>query len=226
MRGSGQRAFFAGNSLANRKIPYMPETRRRRPPAASDAIDENLVKALSHPLRQRILHVLNTKVSSPKEIAAELDEKVGDVGYHVRILADLGAIELVRTEQRRGAVKHFYRATTRAMLNNAEFARLPISARRGFHGENIDAIWQHIRGATEAGGFDREDVHVSWTWSELDERGYAQMVKLLDQTLEKALAIQAAAIDRHAKGTSVGTTVKTEVVLMHYLPDGEPAGEA
>jgi DNA-binding transcriptional ArsR family regulator len=208
----------------------MPKTPARRgrpakapsPPSRSDAIDEKLVKALSHPLRQRILHVLNVKVSSPKEIAAELDEKLGDVGYHVRILHDLGAIELVRREQRRGAVKHYYRATTRAMLTNAEFARLPISARRGFHGENIDAIWKHVRGAAEKDGFDREDVHVSWTWSELDERAYAQMVKLLDQTLEKALAIQAGAIERRATGKTVGETVKTEVVLMHFLPDGEP----
>ena len=186
-----------------------------------EPFDERLAKAMAHPLRQRILEVLNRRVSSPREVAEELDEKLGDVGYHFRMLREYGVIELVRTEQRRGAVKHFYRATSRAMLDNASWARLPVSARRAMQGHTLDKIWQHVTDAVKANGFERDDAHVSYTTFDLDDKGYQAMVKLVDQTLEKALAIQAQVVDRRASGKTVGNEVRTELAMLHFLPDGE-----
>lgn len=81
--------------------------------------DQGLITALSHPLRASILTELDGGEASPKELAQTLDEKLGNVSYHVRILARLGLIELVRTTPRRGAVEHHYRAVPRpgAVLN-------------------------------------------------------------------------------------------------------------
>jgi len=186
-----------------------------------EPFDERLAKAMAHPLRQRILEVLNRRVSSPREVAEELDEKLGDVGYHFRMLREYGVIELVRTEQRRGAVKHFYRATSRAMLDNATWARLPESARRSMRGHALDQIWQHVTDGVKNDGFERDDIHVSWTTFDLDEKGYQAMAKLVDQTLEKALAIQSQVVDRRANGKTVGTEVKTELAMLHFLPQGE-----
>ena len=186
-----------------------------------EPFDERLAKAMAHHLRQRILEVLNRRVSSPREVAEELGEKLGDVGYHFRMLREYGVIELVRTEQRRGAVKHFYRATSRAMLDNATWARLPDSARRSMRGHALDQIWSHVTDGVKANGFDRDDMHVSWTTFELDEKGYQAMAKLIDQTLEKALAIQTQVVDRRANGKTVGGEVKTELAMLHFLPEGE-----
>jgi DNA-binding MarR family transcriptional regulator len=186
------------------------------------AVDERLVKALTHPLRWRILEVLNQGVSSPREIAEVLDAKLGDVGYHVRRLHELGVIELVRTEQRRGAIKHFYKANSRAMLDNEHWARLPKSARRQLFGQTLDQIWSHVRQAIKRNGFDRDDVHVSFTTFDLDAQGYADMVGLVDETLLRALEIQAEVMGRRAEGAGDGDSVKTELVQLHFLPDGEP----
>lgn len=190
-------------------------------PAATQDYDEKLAKALSHPLRQRILEALNRGVDSPREIADDLDAKLGDVGYHTRKLHELGLIELVRTEQRRGAMKHFYRPTTRAILNDRQWARLPVSVRRRLFGQNLDAVWSHVRQAIKRDGFDRDDAHVSWTTFELDEAGYEAMTKLAMQTVESALAIQADVVNRRAAGEVDGEVVKTELVVLHFLPDGE-----
>lgn len=57
--------------------------------------------------------MLDAGEASPKEIAGHLGEKLGNVSYHVRILARLGLIELVRETPRRGAVEHHYRAVPR-----------------------------------------------------------------------------------------------------------------
>jgi DNA-binding transcriptional ArsR family regulator len=186
--------------------------------------DEALAKALSHPLRQRILEAFNQGLDSPREISEAIGAKLGDVGYHVRKLHELGLIELVRTEQRRGAVKHFYRPTTRAMLNDRQWARLPVSVRRQLFGQNLDQIWSHIRTAIKHNGFDRPDAHVSWTTFELDEAGYEEMTKLTMRMLEEAMDIQAGVVNRRAEGKEVGELTKTELVQLHFLPQGERDG--
>jgi len=82
------------------------------PATSKEAIpDQRLIKALGHPVRMRALQVLNTRVASPSELAKELDEPLGNVAYHVKILEENDAIELVRTAPVRGALEHFYRAT-------------------------------------------------------------------------------------------------------------------
>jgi DNA-binding transcriptional ArsR family regulator len=183
--------------------------------------DDNLAKALAHPLRQRILEALNQGIDSPREIAEEIGAKLGDVGYHTRKLHELGVIELVRTEQRRGAIKHFYRPTERAMLTDRQWARLPVSVRRRLFGQNLDQIWSHVRHAIKRKGFDRDDAHVSWTTFELDDAGYEAMTKLAMRTVDEALEIQADVINRRARGEDADVT-KTELVVLHFLPNGEP----
>jgi DNA-binding transcriptional ArsR family regulator len=84
------------------------------PPAA---IDQQLVRALGHPLRVRILEILSERVASPTEVAAELRVDLGHVAYHTRTLDRCGCLELVRTAQRRGATEHYYRAAPRSFLS-------------------------------------------------------------------------------------------------------------
>ena len=68
------------------------------------ALDQRLIKALAHPLRERILQALNENVASPAQLARALDEPLGNVSYHVKILLECEAIELVRTAPVRGAI--------------------------------------------------------------------------------------------------------------------------
>ena len=76
----------------------------------AEGSEPHAVKALAHPLRVRALAILTEREASPSELAEELDEPLGNVSYHVRLLHDLGLIELVRTTPRRGAIEHHYRA--------------------------------------------------------------------------------------------------------------------
>ncbi len=48
---------------------------------------------------------------SPKQLSDFTKKHLSLVGYHVRELAKHGAVELVGTRPRRGAVEHFYKAT-------------------------------------------------------------------------------------------------------------------
>lgn len=76
--------------------------------AGGDA-EQALIFLLQHPLRKRLLrlYVEAKEMRSPKELTVPVNKSVALVGYHVRILAKKGAVELVDTQPRRGAVEHF-----------------------------------------------------------------------------------------------------------------------
>lgn len=76
----------------------------------------DLFTALGHPLRRRILRQMigKKRETSPRELAIRLDEPLSALSYHVRVLAECGAIKLVRTKQIRGSTQHFYRPAIKA----------------------------------------------------------------------------------------------------------------
>jgi len=76
----------------------------------------DLFNALGHPMRRRILREMLDEGGevSPRELAAKLSEQLSALSYHVRVLAECRAVELVRTEQIRGSTQHFYRPLVKA----------------------------------------------------------------------------------------------------------------
>ena len=77
--------------------------------------EEVLLSILQHPLRKRLLrfYVEADGTLSPKELTHLAENpKISNVGYHVRVVAEKGAVELVETQPRQGSVEHFYVATS------------------------------------------------------------------------------------------------------------------
>lgn len=157
-----------------------------------------MVKALSHPLRTQILQVLSEHVASPNEIARELDEPLGNVSYHVRILLRHECIELVRTEPRRGAVEHYYRPLIRPMLDDSAWNALPASLRRQIGGKTLAELFTDAHAAAESGGFDGPDAHVVRMLLQLDAAGWKAMSELAVETLDRAMRIQEDSVNRRA----------------------------
>lgn len=191
-------------------------------------VDERLVKALGHPLRQRILQQLRDDERSPTEIASALGEPLGNVSYHVKILADCGAVELARTAPVRGATEHFYRARALPRLHEAEWQQLHPATRRALFDATLSQIWDHVVAASRSGGFEDTKSHISWTPLELDEKGYAMLLQEIERFIDRALALQAQSEDRLAKQAPEDRVRhSTEVVLMHFhraLDDGGGPG--
>lgn len=76
--------------------------------------DNDLLLALRHPLRRRILrHMADAEAISPRQLSAALDQPLGKVSYHVRVLAECSAVALARTEPARGSLRHFYTPTVK-----------------------------------------------------------------------------------------------------------------
>ncbi len=77
--------------------------------------DNDLLVALRHPLRRRILRRMRERGAiSPIELATEFDKSLSNISYHVHVLLDCAAITLVTTVPKRGSLQHFYCSTIQA----------------------------------------------------------------------------------------------------------------
>jgi DNA-binding transcriptional ArsR family regulator len=161
--------------------------------------DPRFVKAMSHPLRVRILAMLDERTASPNQLAGWLGAGLATVAYHVRTLAQLGLIELVDETRVRGAVEHHYRARERPNVTAEAWAQAPPVARQAAVGSSLDVIGDYACASAAAGGFDRDDAQLRRALVKLDARGFAQLSKACETLLEQAEKIEAAAADRIAQ---------------------------
>jgi DNA-binding transcriptional ArsR family regulator len=182
----------------------------------ASAVDSRLAKALAHPLRVQLLAALNEGVASPNELAKKLDEPLTNVSYHVRMLHDLGTIELVDTEPRRGALEHYYRAVVRPFFGERDWKRLPKNARGSISDAVLQLVWDDAAEAIKAGIFDeRDDRHLSRSVLAVDEQGWEELSGLLVETLDRAMQIQADSASRASKAG--GDTFSVNLVMMTHL---------
>jgi DNA-binding transcriptional ArsR family regulator len=100
--------------------------------AASSTDMRDLFTALGHPIRRQILREMIARRTgiSPRELADDLGHSLGKLSYHVGILVECGAIELVETRPARGSTQHFYRPAI-----DAEWARKALRATEGRRGK-------------------------------------------------------------------------------------------
>jgi DNA-binding transcriptional ArsR family regulator len=181
-----------------------------------DLVDPRIAKALSHPMRARILMILNERVASPNEIAEAIDERLPNVSYHVRALLDLGTIELVDTAQRRGAIEHYYRAVVRPFFSDKDWKRLPRSGRQAISDSILKILWDDLSESIKAGTFEaRPDRHLSHKRLVLDEQGWDEVTKLLNGVLSQVDKIEADSRAR-VKKSDDGAATETTFALMHF----------
>jgi DNA-binding transcriptional ArsR family regulator len=182
---------------------------------AAGPVDPRLAKALSHPMRTRILAILNEQVASPNEIAEMIDERLPNVSYHVRALLELGCIELVSTAQRRGAIEHYYRAIVRPFFSDRDWKRLPRSGRQAVSDLTLQMVWDDASAAIKSGTFEsRADRHLSRTPLNLDEQGWDELNTLLRSVHAQAESIGSKSAKRLAKSKEDG--LSTMLVMMHF----------
>jgi DNA-binding transcriptional ArsR family regulator len=185
-------------------------------------VNQALVKSLAHELRAEILAILNERMASPNELAKELGEGLSQVSYHVKVLKDYEVIRLVKTEPRRGAVEHYYRATSRAYLTDRDWHELPESVRVGMSADLFQMILDDVVASLEGEVFDeREDRHMSWTPMMVDEQGWKEINGLLHSTLKQVIKAQEAAVKRLARSKEEGFDMS--VAMIGYQVPAESA---
>jgi DNA-binding transcriptional ArsR family regulator len=161
-------------------------TVRRRP----DQIDSDVVRALDHPLRVQILQILNERDASSNELAALLGVAIGNIAYHTRVLQRCACIELLGTEQRRGAVERYFRAVPRSDIGHQEWDKVPRSVRSQVSGATVDCFMKRLTESFQAGKIDDEDDStLTWMSLTVDEVGWAQAEEVLSEAISRLHAV-------------------------------------
>jgi DNA-binding transcriptional ArsR family regulator len=181
----------------------------------TDIGDARLVRALAHPLRIRILGILENRVASPSEIAEELGLPTANVSYHVRMLRGYGLIKLVRRQQRRGAVEHYYEAVGRIGISDQAWSQVPDAVGEAMIAAILRQVSDYVNSAALAGGFRRPEVHVTRTPMVLDEKGFKQLSKEMMSFYERARAI-AEESERRVTKTHDEDRIDAGMVLMLF----------
>lgn len=94
---------------------------------------------LSHPIRVRILEILNEGPKSPsqfveeglvpKEMYKNHQQALSLAAYHFRELEKAGCLKVVKSIPRRGATEHVYEGLARVYFTDEEFEELPLEDR-------------------------------------------------------------------------------------------------
>ncbi len=185
--------------------------------AASRSIEQRIARGLAHPLRVRILTVLNDRVASPNELRKELGEGLSQVSYHIKVLNDFELIEMVSTEPRRGAVEHFYRAASKVFIPAWMVKAWPKSARRGVASTILEEVEEDIIQSIKADLFDdRPDCVVARDPRILDSQGREDAEEAAAEFFMRFLEISKESDKRLRKGEGDGKTVQTSAVVLVF----------
>jgi DNA-binding transcriptional ArsR family regulator len=188
--------------------------------------DPRLVKALAHPLRLQILSIVEQRTASPKELAREIGAPLTHVSYHVRQLAELGVIKLVRTTPRRGAVEHHYRMEARPSITEEAWRDAPEIAKQALIGAVLGQVSAQVNAAAAEAGFSREGAHLSRLPLKLDEQGWNEVSKALADVVSELEGIQAEANKRTKGVHDERTSAMAVTMLFEAVEDRAPASKS
>jgi DNA-binding transcriptional ArsR family regulator len=186
----------------------------QKPPSLTNP---RLATAMAHPTRLNALRVVAEGVATPREIATEIGEPLNNVAYHVKVLAELGCIELVRVDQSRGGrvAEHFYKATQQPYFDDEAWKQLGDTEKLNVVSAIMHQISVDIADAMSHGTFcDPDDGHLSRTPLVVDLEGWKEVNGVLDEALGKLLAVK-----ENVASRSVGSghqTFPVKVNIMHF----------
>src|SRR3954467_8089957 len=178
--------------------------------------DPRYVKAMSHPLRVRILALLDERPASPVELSGWLGSTLGATADHLRTRERLGLVELVAEHRVRGAVEHHYRSKERPSVSDEAWAAAPAIAKQAAVSAPLETIDAYARAANAAGGFDGGDAHLTRTALRLDGRGFDDVSRACLRTLAQLDRIEEAAKERLELSPHSGKTKDVALVMMLF----------
>jgi hypothetical protein len=188
-------------------------------------VDPRLVKALDHVLRQHILLAAVAGEVSPNGLSKALDEGLSQVSYHVKVLRDDcdGMIEETRTEPRRGAVEHYYRATAKSLLPAKAWRRLKKGLRAVVGAGQASDLFNDLAEALKAGKLQGAHDHITRTPLVLDAEGERNVKAIAERATKEVEDEQRATAKRMEKASGGAKATGHTFALLAFEAAWEPA---
>jgi hypothetical protein len=186
----------------------------------------SLAEAIRHPLRVRILEVVNEREMAPVDFVkggyADFyfghRPDVSHIAYHFRELADFGCLEPVAWRKARGSVATTYRGTARGEVGEEAWAELPEDEKRAIARASAQGLFARIDGAFMADTFLRPGHLLSWAALQLDERGWEDIGDILALACYSLGAVAQDSRERLVEAGEKGLTA-TAAIFLFGSPD-------
>ena len=149
-------------------------------------------RALSHPLRVKILMSMNAPVRmlSPSVFSEETGCSMGLASYHFRQLQKAGCIEVAEKVQRRGATEHRYLPVRRAMAWTREWELLGSAVKQSLAATALGGACEVIGEAVDQGTFESlPDSILAWDVMRVDMKGWEKAHGILARALAELMEV-------------------------------------
>jgi DNA-binding transcriptional ArsR family regulator len=180
--------------MAEPRTPVRPKSSPRKPLPALHRIG----KALSHPLRIRILLALMTRDGSAASLSEHFgDVSLGEVDYHLKVLAEeCQAIDLTRVRRIRGAKEYIYRLKPWPQLAGGWLA-VPRPVMGGFRGAAFARFIELAMSAAQSGTLEARGGNVfTGRPMALDHQGWTEIAELLQKAVDQVDAVETSSRER------------------------------
>lgn len=195
--------------------------RKARKKPGARAAERRVAHAVIHPVRLDALSILFERVASPKEISKLLEVPLGTASFHVGELVEDDVIELVRTEPRRGAIEHFYRAKVKPEVSDAQWKKMPKASRRRIAALALQAIVADSLASLRHGKMDTDEkMRLAWIPMQLDAKGNDEVAALQAEMLERLEEIKARSEDRASEEAEAAPV---RIAAMMWFERGAPS---
>jgi DNA-binding transcriptional ArsR family regulator len=187
--------------------------KRAKVAKAKKEIDKGNVKALANSMRVQLLTILNERANSTTGLARELGVEPGEIAYDIEVLRDTGRIEVVGEKKRRGAMEVFYKATSRAHLDELEWPTVPDPVKGGLRASLLQTITADAIAAIDEDTFDSvEGAHMSWTPLIVDGPGWEELAEILRVALDGVLKVSKSSAERLIANDEEGTSCTVSIL--------------
>jgi len=149
------------------------------------------VDAVGHPLRSRIIAIIEHEWASAARIATELGTPTRTVRYHLRFLRERGFISVRQAERRRNVHEYSFEGTTFGYVDDELYASLSLAERRATTHHYLRALWRGVDRFVAAGN--AYDTHFPVTVRvrlAVDEQAWGELTEILSSALEQILAVK------------------------------------
>ena len=189
--------------------------------------EERLAKALGHPLRVEILDLLHVRhEGSPNEFSDLLDQPLGNVAYHFKVLNEYGSVTLARTEQRRGATEHFYRLVPGAATGRISWSSVPKSLRSRLAAIGLDRLFDQAVAAIRSGAIEaRDGTTLTPMLLSLDEVGWVQAAEIVETAGSQLEVVEAQSRKRLKATEQEPVPALTALIIFEAAASDESTGD-
>lgn len=162
---------------------------------SEEIVSQQLVRAVGHPLRVKILAELTARGPlSPNQLKDIIEAPLGVTAYHVGkvLFQQCKVLELHSTAQRRGAVEHFYAVKPDYLMGNPVWQReLPVFLQGTAAGASLQTFIDQAFAALEGSSDELFSADlITWRKVRIDREGHGAISILLEETFERVAEIE------------------------------------